>query len=73
MTGNSEKIEVLPPAEPGLTAAAAKEKVLPLLAETLFTGGATSGWWLKSVQLRLEAKGMVQRANSKPMRLHLAK
>lgn len=65
-------LAVLPAGSPGLTVAEAKEKLLPLLPEALFPGGAKAGWWLKAAQLDLEAKGVVQRENTKPMRLHLA-
>lgn len=63
-------LKVLPGRAPGLTVAEAKEKLLPFLDEALFPGGEKAGWWLKAVQLDLEAKGVVQRENSKPLRLH---
>ena len=53
---------------PGMTAAEAKEALLPALDAELFPGGATSGWWMKTVQLDLEAKGLVERAQTKPLR-----
>ena len=59
---------VLPTEAPGITAKEAKEALLPLLPEDLFPGGATSGWWMKCVQLDLEAKGLVVRAKTKPLR-----
>ena len=63
-------LQVLPQGAPGLTAADAKAALLPLLPEDLFPGGSTSGWWLKCVQLDLEAKGAVQREKTKPLRFH---
>lgn len=63
-------LAVLPAATPGLTVAEAKARLLPMLPEALFPGGAKAGWWLKGVQLDLEAKGLVARANSRPLRLH---
>ena len=63
-------LAVLPKASPGLTVAELKQRLLPLLPETLFPGGAKAGWWLKGVQLDLEAKGFIGRENSKPLRLH---
>lgn len=63
-------LSVVPKAEPGLTVAEIKAGALPLLPEELFPGGAKAGWWLKGVQLDLEAKGVIARANSKPLRLH---
>ncbi len=65
-------LAVLPEAAPGLTAAEIKERVKPHLPEALFPGGATSGWWLKCVQLDLEAKGMVVRHKGKPLRFSRA-
>lgn len=62
-------LSVLPVASPGLTVAEAKERLLPLLPETLFPGGDTAGWWLKAAQLDLEAKGVVHRQKTKPLRL----
>jgi hypothetical protein len=63
-------LEVLPHAAPGLSVAEAKQKLLPLLPQGLFPEGAKAGWWLKAVQLDLEAKGIIKRENSKPLRLH---
>ena len=63
-------LAVLPATAPGLTVAEAKARLLPLLPETLFPAGAKAGWWLKGVQLDLEAKGLIVRENSKPLRLH---
>lgn len=66
----SALLEVLPAGAPGVTVAQAKAAVLPLLPEALFPGGATAGWWLKGVQLDLEAKGLIAREATKPLRLH---
>ena len=63
-------LAILPPAAPGLTVAEAKERLLPLLPQDLFPEGAKAGWWLKAVQLDLEAKGTIKREASKPLRLH---
>lgn len=63
-------LAVLPGGPPGLTAAEAKTAALPHLPEALFPGGATVGWWLKAVQLDLEAKGLVARRPTKPLRFH---
>ncbi|NOU31084.1 MAG: hypothetical protein HOO96_24560 [Polyangiaceae bacterium] len=62
-------LAVLPKASPGLTVAEAKAKLLPLLPEALFPGGDKAGWWLKAAQLDLEAKGVIQREATKPLRL----
>lgn len=63
-------LSVLPLAAPGLTIAEAKQKLLPLLPQDLFPGGAKAGWWLKAAQLDLEAKGSIEREATKPLRLH---
>lgn len=64
---------VLPRKSPGVTVAEAQEKLIPLLPQELFPGGAKSGWWLKAAQLDLEAKGKIKRELTKPMRLHRSK
>lgn len=61
----------LPTASPGLDAKALKAAILPALPEDLFPGGATAGWWIKCVQLDLEAKGLVVR-EGKPLRFRRA-
>ena len=43
---------------------------MPLLPGDLFPKGATAGWWLKAVQLDLEAKGVIRRAPRKPVHLY---
>ncbi len=63
-------LAAVPAGEPGLTVAEIKARVLPLLPETMFPGGAKAGWWLKGVQLDLEARGLIARENVKPLRLH---
>ena len=40
--------------------------------QTLFPNGAKSGWWMKTVQLDLEAKGQINRIATKPLRWTLA-
>lgn len=61
-------LKVLPAGSPGLTAAEIQEAVLPLLPEDLFPSGAKAGWWKKAVQLDLEAKGVIVRVETKPLR-----
>ena len=46
------------------------EAVKPHLSETLFPGGETAGWWVKCVQLDLEAKGLLKRGVKGPVRLY---
>jgi hypothetical protein len=64
-------LAVLPMEMPGMKVPNAKQALLPLLPETLFPEGKTAGWWLKAVQLDLEAKKIIVRAPSKPV--HLSK
>ena len=63
-------LAVLPAAAPGLAVAEAKARLVPRLPEALFPGGETAGWWLKCVQLDLEAKGVIAREETRPLRLH---
>ncbi len=48
-----------------------KEAAKAYLPEDLFPGGATSGWWQKTVQLDLEAKGVIERYETKPLTFSL--
>jgi hypothetical protein len=63
-------LKVLPPRAPGFTAAELSRAVLPHLSADLFPGGAKAGWWMKTVQLDLEAKGIVAREKTRSLRLH---
>ena len=66
----SAMLAVLPASSPGLAVADLRQRLLPLLPEKLFPGGAKAGWWLKCVQLDLEAKGLITREKVKPLRFH---
>jgi len=63
-------LAVLPSEPPGMKVPDAKAALLPRLDQALFPGGETAGWWLKCVQLDLEAKGTIARAPKPPVRLH---
>lgn len=63
-------LKVLATRAPGLTQNAIREAVVPHLPQALYPGGAKAGWWAKTVQLDLEAKGVVVREGSKPLRWH---
>ena len=65
-------LKILPKTSPGLTVAETTERLLAHLPEELFPDGAKAGWWAKTVQLDLEAKGVVTREKSKPIRLRKA-
>jgi hypothetical protein len=65
-------LKVLPGKAPGLTRAEMLEAVLARLPADLFPGGAKAGWWVKTVQLDLEARGEIGREKKKPLRWHRA-
>lgn len=60
---------VLPAEKPGLTPADIIVAVKPALPQDLFPGGDKAGWWVKCVQLDLEAKGLIVRSEKPPVRL----
>ena len=62
-------LKVLPKSPPGLTVDDMYGKVATQLPKRLFPGGAKAGWWAKTVQLDLEAKGLIAREKTRPMRL----
>ncbi len=62
-------LPVLPSEAPGMSVAEAKVALLPNLSQELFPGGEKAGWWLKAVQLDLEAKGVIERSGKGPVRL----
>ena len=67
-------LKVLPKKVPGLTQSEMRTAVIAHLPEAEFPGGAKAGWWMKCVQLDLEAKGIIAREKSaKPLRWHRAK
>jgi len=63
-------LKILPNVSPGLSQKEIQEQVKAHLPESVFPQGATSGWWAKTVQLDLEAKGIVTRETCKPLRWH---
>ncbi len=65
-------LSVLTTELPGRTPAQIQAAVVGRLPEPLFPGGAKAGWWAKSVQLDLEAKGVILRAPGSPVRLRKA-
>ncbi len=64
-------LKVMTKTAPGDTAKDIKEAAIAHLPDDLFPAGATSGWWQKTVQLDLEAKDIIKRTNTKPLRFHL--
>jgi hypothetical protein len=61
-------LKALPAKAPGLTQSEMMEAMKAHLPSDLFPGGAKAGWWMKCVQLDLEAKGVVVREPGKPLR-----
>lgn len=62
-------LAAIPAEGPGLTQAEMAEAIRPLLPQTLWPNGEKSMWWIKTVQLDLEAKGLLTRdAKAKPLR-----
>jgi hypothetical protein len=66
-------LAVLPKKAPGLTQSEIRKAVQTRLSEELYPGGAKVAWWAKMVQLDLEAKGIVDRESTKPLRWHARK
>lgn len=63
-------LKVLPRRAPGLTLDETRRAVLSQLPESLFPAGAHAGWWFKTVQLDLEAKRLIARVKTTPLRVH---
>ena len=63
-------MKVLPTVAPGLTQSEMRDAVVEHLPEGLYPSGAKAGWWAKTVQLDLEAKGIVVREVAKPLKWH---
>jgi hypothetical protein len=62
-------LEVTPQKPPGLSAAEMIEQMAPHLPDALWPNGEKVGWWQKTVQLDLEARGLlVRHTGSKPLR-----
>lgn len=61
-------LKVVPKQPPGISQTEMMEAILPHLPEELWPGGSKSAWWAKTVQLDLEAKGILARTLSKPLR-----
>jgi hypothetical protein len=60
-------LKVLPRKGPGITQQEMMSAMRSALSKSTFPG-TTSSWWMKTVQLDLEAKGLVVRDGGKPLR-----
>lgn len=63
-------LATLPEAAPGMSVSDLIAAVKPKLPQDLFPGGEKAGWWVKAVQLDLEAKKVIARAEKPPVRLY---
>jgi len=64
---------ILPSKPPGLTQTDIRKTVVGKLSKELYPGGAKAEWWSKLVQLDLEAKQIIRREDTKPLRWHAVK
>lgn len=55
----------------GMTQSETKDAAKPHLPQDLFPDGKPSGWWSKTVQLDLEARGEMGRTQTKPLKFFL--
>ena len=55
----------------GLTQNELRTAVKPFLPDDLFPGGKAAGWWAKTVQLDLEARGEMGRSQTRPLTFFL--
>ncbi|KKC38187.1 hypothetical protein WH87_11370 [Devosia epidermidihirudinis] len=62
-------LKVVPDVAPGIPVAALIDGVKAHLPQDLFPGGEKAGWWVKCVQLDLEAKKVLARTPA-PVRLY---
>jgi len=65
-------LKVLPKRLPGMLQKEMFQAVVPYLPVVLWPNGEKVGWWAKTVQLDLEAKGLVKRTDTKPLRWYRA-
>lgn len=65
-------LSVLPKVSPGLTQKEMLAMVKTVIDHDLFPNGEKSGWWAKTVQLDLEAKGLICRQAGTPLRWYLS-
>jgi hypothetical protein len=63
-------LKVLPRAAPGLTQAEMRQALVPRVPRALFPDRGKVAWWAKTVQLDLEAKGLLRREKATPLRWH---
>lgn len=64
-------LKVLPHKAPGLTQAEMWDALVAAAPRNLFPSSGKVGWWMKTVQLDLEARRKLVREKTKPLRWHL--
>ena len=63
-------LSVVPDRHPGLTISEIHARLPARLPEDVFPDAVRAGWWAKTVQLDLEAKGVIARTDERPLRLY---
>jgi hypothetical protein len=63
-------LKVLPRKAPGLTQQEMIDALKRVAPRRLFPDGGRVSWWMKTVQLDLEAKKVLVREKTKPLRWH---
>jgi hypothetical protein len=63
-------LKLLPHSAPGMTQAEIRNGLVDRVPEALFPDAGKVGWWAKMVQLDLEAKALLVRETSRPLRWH---
>ena len=66
-------LKVLPRKAPGMTQAEMIDALAAAAPGSLFPDRGKVSWWMKTVQLDLEAKKVLVREKTKPLRWHRAK
>jgi hypothetical protein len=61
---------LMPSTSPGLTQDELAELVIEHVSNSVFEDRSKAGWWMKTVQLDLEARQVVVREKTKPLRWH---
>lgn len=63
-------LKMLPRKAPGMTQAEMWQTLAAYVPKNLFPDRGKIGWWMKTVQLDLEAKKVLMREQTKPLRWH---
>ena len=66
-------LKVLPRKAPGMTQTEMIEALKRVAPRRLFPDGGKVSWWMKTVQLDLEARKVLVRVTTKPLRWHRVK